>query len=259
MRLLKNRIVIGILCIAVALLIGFVAVPALSGSQSKISVVRMTGSITAGTQITEEMVETVSVPDGIVSGCISNASSVVGKYANSDLYNGDYLTAEKITDTLEKADSFSAGTRKGKMVVSITLQSLASGVSGRLLPGDVVTVMAIPKSETIQTLGVEPTEATDEVTYNSAPSTVIYSELQYVEVCMVTTSQGADAMVEADPVEDQANTLPVTVSFYVNQQQALRLAELEREGTIYLAYVARGADVAQYIPDEDRVMNTEVD
>ncbi len=76
---------------------------------------------------------------------------------------------------------------------------------------------------------------------------------------MVTTNQGEDATVEADPDDDEENSLPVTVSFYVSQEQALRLAELEQEGTIYLAFVARGADAAQYIPDEDRVLNTEVE
>ncbi len=162
MKLFKNRIFIGILCIVAALLIGFVAVPALSGSQNQTSVVRMTESVTAGTQITEAMVETVIAPEGVVSGGINSVSSVVGKYANADLYVGDYLTFAKLTDTLEEVDSFSAGTQKGKMVVSITLPSLASGVSGRLLPGDIVTVMAVSKSETMQSLGVEPADTTDE-------------------------------------------------------------------------------------------------
>lgn len=259
MRLFKNRIFVGVLCIVVALLIGFVAVPALNGSQSQTSVVQMTESVVAGTQLAEVMVETASVPEGVVNGGISTVSSVVGKYANADLYVGDYLTSEKLTDTLEEVDSFSAGTQKGKLVISITLPSLASGVSGRLLPGDIVTVMAVSKSETMQSLGVEPADTTDETTYNAAASTIIYPELQYVEVCMVTTNQGEDATVEADPDDDEENSLPVTVSFYVSQEQALRLAELEQEGTIYLAFVARGVDAAQYIPNEDRALNTEVE
>ncbi len=259
MRLFKNRIFAGVLCIVSALLIGFVAVPVLSGSQSQTSVVRMTEYVAVGTQITEAMVETVSVPEGVVSGSINSVSSVVGKYAGTDLLTGDYLTSAKLTDTLEEVDSFSAGTQKGKIIVSVTLPSLASGVSGRLLPGDIVTVMTVSKSETMQSLGVEPVDTTDETTCNAAVSTVIYPELQYVEICMVTTNQGEDASVEADPDDDEENSLPITVSFYVNQEQALRFAELEQEGTIYLAFVARGVDAAQYIPDEGRVLNTEVE
>ena len=66
---------------------------------------------------------------------------------------------------------------------------------------------------------------------------------------MVITSDGANARVEANPGDDEENSLPVTVSFYVSQEQALRLAELEQQGTIYLTFVARGEDVAQYISD----------
>jgi hypothetical protein len=47
----------------------------------------------------------------------------------------------------------SAGMSKGKMVVSVTLPSLASGVSGQLQPGDVVTVMSLPNGTVNQTLG----------------------------------------------------------------------------------------------------------
>lgn len=255
MKIFRNRFFIGTLCIIAALILSFIIVPALNGSQDTVSVVRMTEAAAAGTLITEEMVETVTVPEGIVDGGISTESSVIGMYAVANLYAGDYLTAEKLTDTLKKVDLFSAGTDKGKLVASITLPSLASGVSGRLLPGDIVTVIAVSQSEDADTLSIEPGDTSEETT----ASTVIDPELQYVEVCMVTTGDGADASVEADPDDDEENSLPVTVSFFVTQEQALLLAELKQEGTIYLAFVARGDDAAQYLPDADRVLNTEVE
>ena len=73
--------------------------------------------------------------------------------------------------------------------------------------------------------------------------------LKYIEVCMVGASDGADASVEAQPDEDTKNTLPVTVSFYATEEQALKLAELEQSGTIHLAFVARGDTASQYISD----------
>ena len=66
---------------------------------------------------------------------------------------------------------------------------------------------------------------------------------------MVTASDGSDAAVSAAPDEDTENSLPVTVSFYATTEQALRLAELEQEGSIYLAFVARGDAVSNYVPD----------
>ena len=259
MKIIKNRFFIGTLCIIAALVFSFIVMPALSGSQNTVSVVRMATAVTTGTQIIEDMLEIVSIPEGIIDGGFTDVSSAAGKYASANLYIGDYLTSSKLTDTFEEADSFSAGTVKEKLVVSVTLPSLASGVSGRLLPGDIVTVMVVPESKTAETLGIEPADSADGTTGATEVSTIIYPELQHVEVCLVTTGDGTDASVEAELDDGEKNSLPVTVSFYVSQKQALRIAELEKQGTIYLAFVARGDDAARYISDVDRVLNAEVE
>lgn len=247
MKLLKNKFVLGTLCIVLAFIFAFVALPALTGSEQSqtVSVLRMTQAVSEGTQITTDMLETVSVPENLVENGIRYTAPVVGQYAAADLYAGDYLTSEKLTKTLAEQNLFSAGEAKGKMVVSITLPSLASGVSGRLLPGDIVTVIAIPQGTVNQTLGVEP-ESSEETTVSSA---YIDPMLEYVEVCMVTTCDGADANVEAQTDEDNKNTLPVTVSFYATEEQALKLAELEQTGTIHIAFVARGDIASKYVSD----------
>jgi len=246
MKFFKNRFVIGALCIIAALLIAFFALPSLQNSSqgAYVSAVRMKQPIEAGAQLTAELLETVSIPETLVEGSISDISSVVGQYSVTDLYTGDYLTAQKLSPTLVEQNSFPAGTARGKTIVSVTLPTLASGVSGHLLPGDVVTVIALPKGSVNQSLGVEPeTEETD------LSCAVIYPELRYIEVCMVTASDGADSSVEAQPDEDTKNSLPVTVSFYATEQQALLLAELENQSIIHLAFVARCADVTKYVPD----------
>ncbi len=256
MKLLRNKFVIGILCIVLALLFAFVALPALTGSgkSETVSVLRMTQTVSEGTQLTADMVETVGVPKNLVENGMSEHSAAVGKYAAAELYAGDYLTTEKLTATLTEQNLFSAGTDKRKMVISVTLPSLASGVSGRLLPGDIVSVIAIPQGTVNQTLGVEPGEASETTTTGAYIDPV----LAHIEVCMVTTSTGSDASVEAQPDEDSKNTLPVTVSFYATEEQALKLAELEQTGAIHLAFVARGNAVSEYVSDSVLV-GTEVD
>ena len=256
MKLLKNRFVIGALCILLGLLFSFVAVPALqSSSQGAVTnAVRMKVSAQAGAQITADMVEVVSIPEKLVNGGISDTASVVGKYANTNLYAGDYLTTAKLSATLVEQNSFSAGEAKGKTVVSITLPSLASGVSGRLLPGDIVTVIAVPKGSVNQSLGVEPGE-TPETTTSGA---FVYPELEYIEVCAITANNGADAVVNARPGDNEENSLPVTISFYATKEQALKLAELEQQGVIHLAFVARGEAATKFMP-EGILVGTEVD
>lgn len=93
MKLLKNRIFIGVLCIAIALLLSFVAVPAMQkeSKSAYVNVVRMKTAVQEGTQISEGMVEAVKVPEGLVQEVISDTSSVLGRYVNTDLYAGDYL------------------------------------------------------------------------------------------------------------------------------------------------------------------------
>jgi len=254
MKLLKNRVVIGVLCIIAGLLFSFIALPALqnSGQEALVSVIRTKAPVEAGALITAEMLETVEVPENLVAGGITDASSAIGQYANTDLYAGDFLTLEKISATLSAQDPFSAGTEKGKMVVSITLPSLASGVSGRLLSGDIVTIMTFPKED--RPISVEP-ETGEEPERTSGA--VIYPELMYIEVCNISANDGADATVVSSPGEDEENCLPVTVSLYATKAQSLKLAELEQQGVIHLAFVARGKAASRYIPDTQRVYNTE--
>jgi len=256
MKLLKNKIIIGSLCIILALIFSFVALPALigSGQNETVSVLRMKQSVTGGTQITADMLENVRIPESVANNALKDEALIVGQYAASDLYAGDYLIAEKLTATLSEQSLFSAGEAKGKTVISVTLPSLASGVSGRLLPGDIVSVIAIPQGTVNQTLGVEPEDSIETTT----SSAYIDPALEYIEVCMVTTSNGADANVNAHPDEDAENTLPVTVSFYATKEQALKLAELEQTGTIHLAFVARGDTASEYVSD-NVLIGTEVD
>ena len=254
MKLLKNRVVIGVLCIIAGLLFSFVALPALQNGDQEalVSVIRMKAPVEASALITADVLETVDVPENIAAGGTNDASSAIGQYANTDLFTGDFLTSEKLSATLTDQDPFPAGTEKGKMVVSITLPSLASGVSGRLLPGDIVTVMAFPKND--RPISVEPETGEDPKKTSGA---IIYPELQYIEVCMISANDGADATVVSSPGEDEENCLPVTVSLYATKAQALKLAELEQQGGIHLAFVARGKAASRYIPDTQRVFNTE--
>ena len=244
MKLLRNKFVIGIFCILVALVLGFFVLPALQGSGQIVSVaaVRLKASVSAGMQITADLLETMKVSQNLVPNGITDISQAVGKYAKADLYAGDYLTDAKLSGTPTGLSPFSAGMSKGKLVVSLTLPSFASGVSGQLQPGDIVTVIAVPKVVTSQMLGVEPES------HNQDTPVIIDPELKYLEVCMVTASDGSDARVQPNPGKDEKNTLPVTVSFFVTETQAKKLAELEQTGTIQLAFVARSEAASDYLP-----------
>ena len=236
MKLFRNRVFLGILCIAAGLLAGFVILPALTYSATDTQpVLVMKATVPAGAQLTADMVTTQELPKSAFAGALTKPAEAVGKYATTKLYAGDMLTAAKLSTSLQATDVMAAAVEKNKRIVSVTLPSLAAGVSGRLQAGDFVSVMATPKNGS-QSLGLDPDAADTEV---QPSGTAAVKGLEKLEVCMVTTSDASDAHVNANPAKDEKNTLPVTVSFYATPEQALLLAALEQNSTIHLAFVSR--------------------
>lgn len=283
MKLIRNKFIIGILCIAIGVTAGFILLPRSQRSEiSMTQVVRLTQNVKAGEQLTAENMETTTIPAANVpGGASSSVDAYRGKYAVTQLFAGDILTATKVRDTL--VDSVAAGAAKGKQLVSLTVPTLTAGVSGTLLPGDVVAVIVTSKvTQFNQQLGL--LVATEQSTIATTPesedgegeesdgdnstgiSQTLYSsiqkesetyipeELRYLEVCKITSSDGTDALVNAAKDPDVPNRLPATITFYVTEEQALKLAEVEQNGDIHIAFLARGDAADVFIPREERVL-----
>ena len=283
MKLIRNKFIIGILCIAIGVTAGFILLPKSQRNEiSMTQVVRLTQNVKAGEQLTAENLETTTIPAANVpSGASSSVDTYRGKYAVTQLFAGDILTATKVRDTL--VDPVAAGAAKGKQLVSLTVPTLTAGVSGTLQPGDVVSVMVTSKiTQFNQQLGL--LVATEQSTIATTPEsedgegedsdgdinsginqtlissiqkeseTYIPEELRYLEVCKVTSSDGTDALVNAAKDPDVPNRLPATITFYVTEEQALKLAEIEQNGDIHIAFLARGDAADVFIPREERVL-----
>ena len=87
MKIFRNRTVIGVLCILLALIICFGVTPLFSRSASeKTEIVRVTKDIKEGDEITAEMVQTVEVGAyNLPQNLMTDKKEVVGKYATADL------------------------------------------------------------------------------------------------------------------------------------------------------------------------------
>ena len=98
MSIFKNRTVIGIICILLALVICFGITPLFNQSISQRSeIVRVTKDIHAGELITRDMVATAEVGSyNLPSGLMTAKDNVVGKYAKANLAVGDYILAAKL-------------------------------------------------------------------------------------------------------------------------------------------------------------------
>ena len=100
MKIFRNRTVIGVLCILLALVICFGVTPLFSRSASeKAEIVRVTADIKEGDEITAEMVQAVEVGAyNLPSGIMTEKDEVIGKYATADLKVGDYILASKLSN-----------------------------------------------------------------------------------------------------------------------------------------------------------------
>lgn len=214
----RNRTVLGITCIVIAFIICFVISPLMSNTGEKmITVVRVVSNIKSGDEITKEMVTEMKMsstnqPEGI----ISSDDDVIGKFAAVDMMKGDNILKSKVADTPYVENTYLKGLNGSNRAISVTLKSFATGLSGKLKSGDIVSIIAPD--------------------YQKTGMTIIPPQLQFVEVIAATNKSGADVDEAAETEDD----LPSTVTLLVSEKQSLLLADLEKSGTVHMSLVYRG-------------------
>lgn len=238
MKLFKNRMVLGITCIVISLIICFAITPLINvGLSRKTTVVRVNREIKTGEQLTRNMLTEVEVGNyNLPANVYHSINEVNGMYATADLVVGDYLFPAKLSEDAGKENTYLYHLNGEKQAISITIDKFARGLSGKLKSGDIVSVIAPD--------------------YMGSRETVIPQELQYVEVIAVTAKSGYDANLEnGEDTEDKE--LPTTVTLLVRPEQAKILAQLEAEGNIHLSLVYRGAteNAAKFIEAQDTILD----
>ena len=239
MKLFKNRTVLGIFCIAVSLLICFAITPLVNaGLSKKVTIVRFNQRVQEGDQITKNMVDVVEVGNhNLPENVVRNLADVEGKYLTATVYAGDYILTDKISEEPSAENKYLYNLNGEKQAMSITINTFAEGLSGKLKSGDIVSVIAPD--------------------YLGSGETVIPAELKYVEVIAVTAKSGYDANTEEQRTEEEEKELPSTVTILVRPEQSRLLARLEAEGEIHLSLVFRGeAEKAlEFIKAQDQVLD----
>jgi len=217
---MKNRTVIGIICIVVAVIITFVIAPLINNiTNGSISTVRLNQDVKQGSVITETMLEEVEInKDALSKDSISEKSHIVGKFAASNLYSGDYITKSKLTEDGNTADDVFSSLDGSNVAISVTVDSLASGLSGKLQNGDIVSFI---------------------ITRNDTNQATTPPQLRYMKVVTTTTADGIDKN-EIIKNDDGSFELPSTITVLANNEQAKLLAEYEGTTNIHVALVYRG-------------------
>lgn len=227
---MKNRTIIGIVCIVLAVIVTFGAAPLVNKlSEEKTEIMRMTKDVRQGVILAESDVEKVQVGSfNLPANVIKDKAAVVGKYAATDLKAGDYLMGSKLNNEADSADSIFRLLDGTKQAVSISIASFAAGLSGKLENGDVVSII---------------------ITSTEKSEAEMPAALRYVKVITTTTASGADRD-QLTPNENGTNELPATVTLLVNMEQAKLLAQHEARSKIHISLVYRGdAGTAQKFLD----------
>ncbi len=204
----------------VAVAITFLIAPIVNRlSTDSSEVIRLASDVKQGVQITADHLEVAKVKtDSIPDGVLNDPKEIIGKYASSMLYAGDYLTAAKLTGEANTASDVFASLDGKKVAVSVTIDTFAAGLSGKLENGDIISMIVVNKD---------------------TGKASIPAALKYMKVITTTTAGGIDqdSIVKN---EDGSYEIPSTVTLLANTEQAKLLAKYEADTTLTVALVYRG-------------------
>ena len=169
---MKNRTIIGIICVILAVTVMFGVSPIVNKMASgKMQIVQVTKKIEQGQIITAEDITKVEIGSyGVKDGVIKDEKQIVGKFAVSAIVPNINIYPVMLSDTADSANDIFKTLNGTQQAISVTISSFANGLSGKLQNGDIISVITVSNNESI-----------------------IPAELTYVKVITSTTSKGTDS------------------------------------------------------------------
>ena len=222
-----------------ALVLSFAVAPLVNRfADSRFEIVCVRRDVTKGHQIAEDDISTITVCGyGLPADVIKDRAAVIGKYAACDMVSDDFILPSKLTDNADSADDVFMNLDGSQVAMSITIQSFAGGLSGKLANGDIVRLIVNTDDD----------------------GSFVPDELQYVKVITSTTAKGIDKD-ELIRNEDGSYELPTTLTLLVNPYQAKLLAEYENNSKIHAVLVSRGNDeLANKFLEKQNAMLNEIE
>lgn len=187
---LNNRFIFGILSLVLAAVIAFVALPTIARqTNGKTEIVRITQPVLKGEKITSDNAEVVEVGGyNLPSNVAHSMEDVEGLYVTADLAAGDYILTSKVSTVPVSSDVALNDIPSGKVAISLTVKTLASGLSDKLQPNDIIRIYHF-------------LETAEEV-----------PELRFVKVLSVTDSDGINVDNTKEPTEDEEPQQSATIT-----------------------------------------------
>lgn len=215
---LNNRFIFGLLSLLLAAVTAFVALPVIARqTNGRTEIVRVTAPILKGELVTADNTETVEVGSyNLPSGTARSLGDVNGLYATADLFPGDYILPAKVSAVPVSSDTALNSIPSGQVAISLTIQTLAAGLSDKLQPGDIIRI------------------------YHFLDAAMEVPELRFVRVLSVTDSGGMNVDNTREPLEDEEKQQSATITVLASPEQARIITSLENDGIAHVALVSRG-------------------
>lgn len=231
---LNNRFIFGILSLVLAAVIAFVALPTIARqTNGKTKIVRITQPVLKGEKITSDNAEVVEVGGyNLPSNVAHSMEDVEGLYVTADLAAGDYILTSKVSTVPVSSDVALNDIPSGKVAISLTVKTLASGLSDKLQPNDIIRIYHF-------------LETAEEV-----------PELRFVKVLSVTDSDGINVDNTKEPTEDEEPQQSATITVLASPEQARIITEMENDGVAHVALISRNNDqlAEELLAEQDKTL-----
>lgn len=212
-KLLKNRLIIVIICSVLALVALMAYTNSVRSQAVPIKVIRLTADISKGDMISKDSVELVTVGGYNMTGSfVTDINQVVGKYAAMDLAKDSILLKAHVSDNIITPSDRLKALDGSQVAYSVSIKDFSNGLSDKLMAGDIVSIYIYKDGKAIRP-----------------------SELTYVQVLTTTTADGVDR-----EDRDSESGMLSTVTLLVTNSQAIKLTEFEDSAEIHFALVYRG-------------------
>lgn len=231
---LNNRFIFGLLSLILAAVIAFVALPTIARqTNGKTRIVRVREPILKGAAITEKDVEEIEVGSYNLPPNVARAADdVIGRYATADFSSGDYILPNKVSTFPVTSDIALNDIPSGKVAISLTVKTLASGLSDKLQPNDIIRIYHF-------------LDVSEEV-----------PELRFVKVLSVTDSDGVNVDNTKEPTEDEEKQQSATITVLASPEQAKIITGLENDGIAHVALICRNNDklAEELLAEQDQAL-----
>lgn len=231
---LNNRFIFGILSLVLAAVIAFVALPTIARqTNGKTEIVRITQPVLKGEKITSDNAEVVEVGGyNLPSNVAHSMEDVEGLYVTADLAAGDYILTSKVSTIPVSSDVALNDIPSGKVAISLTVKTLASGLSDKLQPNDIIRIYHF-------------LETAEEV-----------PELRFVKVLSVTDADGINVDNTKEPTEDEEPQQSATITVLASPEQARIITEMENDGVAHVALISRNNDqlAEELLAEQDKTL-----